>query len=148
MEVIRDGGKSAETREQHLRRTTDNLMAELKDLRDQLTSKTTSRPTNENEMITTWQIKYFDVSGKLAARDQSLAAKEKEVETQDGVVKELEKRIQDLEAERDSAVDCAHEAEISSTAVSDALEDLKVKVSPAIKSYTTAKTSLSCNPAD
>ena len=129
MEVVRESKTTAEAREQHLRTTTHDLLTELKNLRDQMSTKANTPPIKEHDMISTWHLKYSGQHSKFAEQEESLRSKEADINRQELLLQNLDGQVRDVEVERDAALQRLSSVEQISSAQQGALEGLKRGVS-------------------
>jgi chromosome segregation ATPase len=122
MHEIREGKRSADARESHLRATTDSLLNQLKTLQSQaVQAQKPSRPLDERDMIGTWRLKYTNISQALARSEELVNARETEIRQGEENVRTLTVQLDAARAEQHAAVQaldeandrvCAHASEI------------------------------------
>jgi chromosome segregation ATPase len=112
MREIREGRKTADTREIHLRNTTDGLLNQLKALQNQRTAvHKPSSLVDERDMLGTWLVKYTNISQQLTNSEERVSEREKEIREGEEKVRKLTVQLKDAQVKRNVAVQALNEAE-------------------------------------
>ncbi len=114
MREIREGKTAAEARETHLRKTADSLMGEMNELRNKsMIMQKIPPPIDERQMISTWQLKYNAAHELLTVAEDRVSLRENEVRKREETIETLKGQLQEIEAERDAAIQSLKETEES-----------------------------------
>lgn len=120
---------SADSRESHLRATTDSLLKQLKTLQSQaIQAQKPSPPMDERDMIGTWRLKYTNISQALARSEEQVNARENELRQGEEKVRALAVQLDVAQAEHNAAVQALNEANEKACAQAGAISELQQKV--------------------
>lgn len=129
MHEIREGKRSADARESHLRATTDSLLNQLQTLQSQAAqAQKPSRPLDERDMIGTWRLKYTNISQALARSEELVNARETEICQGEENVRTLTVQLDAAQAEQKAAVQALDEANDRVSAHAGEICELRQKV--------------------